>query len=154
MSNELGHFLEELRGKISLREAAKKSGLSHTYIRDLELGKNRKTKAPIRPSADTLIQLAKAYNHSPNDILKKAGYIEEETELYEISKYDQSDEDDEPYNALVEINKLVKKYGIEQMGFFDIEEWKQLGPEDIQMLEEQFKLIVKMAKQKNQNKDK
>ncbi|WP_096199483.1 helix-turn-helix domain-containing protein [Bacillus sp. FJAT-45350] len=78
MENELGKFLEELRGKTSLREVANKSGLSHTYIRDLELGINRKTKAPIRPSADTLKQLAKAYDYPSNELLKKAGYIEED----------------------------------------------------------------------------
>jgi HTH-type transcriptional regulator, competence development regulator len=78
MSNELGKFLEELRGKLSLRDAAEKSGLSHTYIRDLELGVNRKTKAPIRPSADTLKQLADAYNYPVSELLKKAGYLEDE----------------------------------------------------------------------------
>jgi transcriptional regulator with XRE-family HTH domain len=81
MSNELGKFLEDLRGKLSLREAAEKSGLSHTYIRDLELGLNRKTKAPIRPSADTLTQLAEAYGYSVNELLKKAGYLKNEKGL-------------------------------------------------------------------------
>ncbi|WP_182101860.1 helix-turn-helix domain-containing protein [Niallia taxi] len=77
MENDLGRFLEGLRGKLSLRDAANKSGLSHTYIRDLELGINRKTKAPIRPSADTLKQLAQAYDYPVNGLLKKAGYIED-----------------------------------------------------------------------------
>jgi HTH-type transcriptional regulator, competence development regulator len=54
-------------------------------------------------------------------------------------------------DTLAEINKLVEKYGIEQMGFFNIEEWKNLGPEDILMLEEQFKTIVKFAKKRNEN---
>lgn len=77
MSNELGQFLEKLRGKMTLRTAAEKSGLSHSYIRDLELGVNRATKAPIHPSAESLKKLAKAYNYPSNDLLKKAGYIEE-----------------------------------------------------------------------------
>lgn len=143
MSNDLGNFLEKLRGKMSLRVASQKSGLSHTYIRDLELGINRKTKAPIRPSADTLLQLAKAYNHPPNDLLIKAGYLEDTEEITK-SHY---------FNSLAELNKLVEKYGITQMGFFDIEQWKNLGPEDIRMLEEQFKLIVKMAKQRKQHEE-
>jgi HTH-type transcriptional regulator, competence development regulator len=54
----------------------------------------------------------------------------------------------EEYDPLAEINKLVEKYGIEQMGFFDIEKWKKLGPEDIKMLEKQFKLIVDMAEER------
>lgn len=57
------------------------------------------------------------------------------------------------FDSLSEINKLVKKYGIEQMGFFDIEEWKNLGPEDLLLLEEQFKLIVKLAKQRNERNE-
>lgn len=88
MSNELGDFLEELRGKLSLREAANKSGLSHTYIRDLELGVNRKTKAPIRPSADTLKQLAKAYDYPVNELLKKAGYLSSENSLSDKDEVD------------------------------------------------------------------
>ncbi|UJF34399.1 hypothetical protein [Paenibacillus hexagrammi] len=39
ITNSFGKFLEQLRGKMSLRKAASKSGLSHAYIRDLELGK-------------------------------------------------------------------------------------------------------------------
>ena len=88
MSNELGEFLEKLRGKLSLREAARKSGLSHTYIRDLELGMNRKTKAPIRPSADTLKRLAVAYDYPVSELLKRAGYLEEEKGLTDKDKID------------------------------------------------------------------
>jgi len=73
MKKELGKFLEDLRVSegLSLREAAKRSGLSHSYIRDLELGINRKTNAPISPSTDTLEQLAKAYNYPFDKLLEK-----------------------------------------------------------------------------------
>lgn len=76
--NPLGLFLEELRGKTPLREVAYRSGLSHTYIRDLELGINRKTKAPINPTPETLKRLSEAYKYSYEDLMKKAGYIVEE----------------------------------------------------------------------------
>lgn len=75
MGNELGKFLENLRGKITLRDVAKKSGLSHTYIRDIELGINRKTKSPINPSPETLKRLAEAYNFPYEELMKKAGYL-------------------------------------------------------------------------------
>lgn len=75
MRTEFGLFLENLRGKLSLREAAEKSGLSHAYIRDLELGKNRKTKAPISPTPETLKRLADAYNYDYEELMIKAGYI-------------------------------------------------------------------------------
>jgi transcriptional regulator with XRE-family HTH domain len=53
--NEFGDYLRELRGKMSLRDAAKKTGLSHSYIRDLELGKK------TDPSNDSLLKLANSY---------------------------------------------------------------------------------------------
>lgn len=74
MANELGEFLEKLRGKMSLRKAAEKSGLSHTYIRDLELGVNRVTKTPIRPTPETLDRLSTAYNYPYEELMKIAGY--------------------------------------------------------------------------------
>jgi HTH-type transcriptional regulator, competence development regulator len=55
------------------------------------------------------------------------------------------------YDPLAEINKLVEKYGLDQLGFFDIEQWKNLSPDDVLLLEEQFKSIVKFAKKRNEN---
>ncbi|MDR6553775.1 helix-turn-helix transcriptional regulator [Paenibacillus qinlingensis] len=76
-NNHFGKFLETLRGKASLRKAANKSGLSHAYIRDLELGRNRTTNDVIKPSPETLRKLAQAYQYPYTDLLKKAGYLEE-----------------------------------------------------------------------------
>lgn len=53
--NEFGNYLQELRGKMSLRQASTLTGISHTYIRDLELGKK------TDPSVDILTKLANAY---------------------------------------------------------------------------------------------
>ncbi|GAA4862289.1 hypothetical protein GCM10023310_47100 [Paenibacillus vulneris] len=72
---EFGKFLEGLRGSMSLREAAKKSGLSHAYIRDLELEKNRSTNEKITPSPDTLKKLSDAYCYSYTDLMIKAGHL-------------------------------------------------------------------------------
>lgn len=77
-TNSFGKFLEQLRGKLSLRKAATKSGLSHAYIRDLELGRNRSTNDVIKPSPDTLRKLSQAYDFSYTELLIKAGYLEEE----------------------------------------------------------------------------
>lgn len=75
--SKFNDFLKELRGKESLRSVSERTGLSHSYIADLEKGYRRGTKKPIHPSADTLNRLAKAYNYPPKELLKKAGYIEE-----------------------------------------------------------------------------
>ena len=78
MQNELGHTLQTLRSgkKLSLRAVAEKTGLSHGYIRDLELNRNPKTKEPIKPTTDTLSKLASAYEYPLAEFLKLAGYHE------------------------------------------------------------------------------
>lgn len=70
-----GKFLENLRGSMSLREAARKSGLSHAYIRDLELERNRSTNDRITPSPDTLQKLSAAYGYPYMDLMIKAGHL-------------------------------------------------------------------------------
>lgn len=72
---DFGRFLESLRGSMSLREAAKKSGLSHAYIRDLELERNRSTNEKITPSPDTLKKLSAAYGYPYTDLMIKAGHL-------------------------------------------------------------------------------
>ncbi|NOU98009.1 helix-turn-helix domain-containing protein [Paenibacillus sp. LMG 31456] len=73
-----GQFLESLRGNMSLREAAKKCGLSHAYIRDLELEKNRSTNEKITPSPDTLKKLSGAYGYPYTELMIKAGHLMEQ----------------------------------------------------------------------------
>jgi transcriptional regulator with XRE-family HTH domain len=74
---DFGKFLESLRGGMSLREAAKKSGLSHAYIRDLELEKNRSTNEKITPSPDTLKKISNAYGYPYKELMIKAGHLME-----------------------------------------------------------------------------
>lgn len=110
--SELGLYLEKLRGKMSLREAAKRSGLSHTYIRDLEMGINRGTKTAIKPSTESLKTLADTYNKPLEIILEKAGYIEEvdmtiPNELKTIiERFNKLEEDDRDF-LLSKINKIL-----------------------------------------------
>lgn len=85
--SELGVFLRKLRGGLSLREAAKKSGLSYTYIRSLELGKHPRTGAPINPTPDILRGLAKAYNYPHEELMRKAGYLDKEDSAEKLIEY-------------------------------------------------------------------
>lgn len=75
---ELHQFLKELRKRrgYSLREASDRSGLSHSYISSLELGKHPKTKTPISPSPTTLKKLSELYNYSYPELMKMAGYLD------------------------------------------------------------------------------
>ncbi|MFN0222139.1 helix-turn-helix domain-containing protein [Paenibacillus sp. KR2-11] len=94
--SELGEILRRLRGNMSLREAAKRSGLSYSYISSLESGKHPRTGDPIKPSPESLKALAKAYpNSSYSELMKVAGYLEN---LQDIK----DDEILEKKNALIE----------------------------------------------------
>jgi HTH-type transcriptional regulator, competence development regulator len=55
----------------------------------------------------------------------------------------------EEENTLAKINQLIKEYGIEQMGFFDIEKWKSLSEEEIEEIIKHFEWVVHKAKEKN-----
>jgi HTH-type transcriptional regulator, competence development regulator len=89
--NQLGRLLEQLRGDRSLREISQKTGLSHTYIRDIELGRRRVTNTPIKPSAYTLKKFSEVYNYSFVELMRLAGLEDElrdklakEHDLYKI----------------------------------------------------------------------
>ncbi|MGU3473148.1 helix-turn-helix domain-containing protein [Paenibacillus sp. D51F] len=78
MNQNIGQHLEALRMSCgySLREAAKRSGLSHGYIRDVELGVNRKSGAQMIPMPQTLRKFADAYRANYNDLMRIAGHFE------------------------------------------------------------------------------
>ncbi len=58
MANELGNFLREQRGTISLREFAKRIGISHTYLDCIEKGFDFRTEKPVSISVETLRLIA------------------------------------------------------------------------------------------------
>jgi transcriptional regulator with XRE-family HTH domain len=78
-SNDLGRYLEKSRYSkcFSLREAAKITGLSHAYIRDIELGINRSTNREMTPSPLTLRALADCYGINHLILYQMAGFIDE-----------------------------------------------------------------------------
>ncbi|OAT71307.1 helix-turn-helix domain-containing protein [Parageobacillus thermoglucosidasius] len=61
----------------------------------------------------------------------------------------EKDDIPEELNTLAKINQLIKEYGIEQMGFFDIEKWKSLSEEEIEEIIKHFEWVVHKAKEKN-----
>lgn len=68
---ELGQYLKKMRKekKITLREAAKRSGVSHPYLSQLENGKNDK------PSLDVLEKLANVYDQPLSNLLEASGHL-------------------------------------------------------------------------------
>ncbi|WP_060628982.1 helix-turn-helix domain-containing protein [Paenibacillus peoriae] len=78
--NTLGAYLEKLRLSYgySLHAAARKCGLSHGYIRDVEKGINRNNSGSLIPKPNTLKKFALAYNADFNVLMHLAGYSHEE----------------------------------------------------------------------------
>jgi transcriptional regulator with XRE-family HTH domain len=81
--SEIGEYLRKIRGDMPLREAAKRSGLSHSYISSVENDKHPTTKAPVKPSPDSLKRLAKAYGHSYEELMRIAGYLKDDEKIDE-----------------------------------------------------------------------
>lgn len=77
--SDINDLLKDLRKqrRMTLRDAAIKSGLSHSYISSLETGMHPKTKAPINPSPESLKRLAEAYSYSYEKLMEMADYLEE-----------------------------------------------------------------------------
>lgn len=60
---------------LSLRNAAKLIGISHSYLSTLEKGRDPRNNAPISPTPETLQLISKAYNIPYSDLMKTAGYL-------------------------------------------------------------------------------
>ncbi len=74
----LGEFLRgkrEAKG-MSLRGAAKTSGISHVHIRDIEEGRKS-------PSFDKVMKLLRAYMVDTNEFLRETGYLPQNVEPLE-----------------------------------------------------------------------
>lgn len=78
----IGEYLAKLRISCgySLRLAAKKTSLSHGYIRDVELGSKGLHGTAIIPKPSTLKSFATGYNASFNELMRLAGHIEADPE--------------------------------------------------------------------------
>src|SRR5699024_3675894 len=56
----------------------------------------------------------------------------------------------ETFNSLKELNDFVQDLGIDRIGFFDIEEWKNLSKEDMKDIKRHFEWIAHKAKERKQ----
>ncbi|WML38667.1 helix-turn-helix transcriptional regulator [Neobacillus sp. OS1-2] len=137
----LGKRLKYLREKYnySQKRVADSIGISNTQLSRYESGDRNPDPELITKFAD-FYDVTTDYLHGRTDSPKGSN------DQYELIKTD------EMYDSLAEITKLAKKYGLEQLGFFDIEEWKNLSPEEIKMLDAQFKAVANMAKERNEDK--
>lgn len=81
--NSLSEFLKNKRLslKFSLRTAAEKIGISHSYLSNLEKGIDPRSGAPIAATPETLKQIANAYNVSYDMLMSMAGYLSKKEKI-------------------------------------------------------------------------
>lgn len=73
----LGELLKELRGDESLRDAAKRMDITYSYLAMLERGTDRRTDNFIKPTSETLQQIAKAYKYDYIKLVEFAGFSDD-----------------------------------------------------------------------------
>lgn len=67
--------------KLSLREASKIIGISHTYLNNLEKGYDPRNHIQTKPTPDTVMRISKAYDASYEYLMKLSDYLPEDTSL-------------------------------------------------------------------------
>jgi transcriptional regulator with XRE-family HTH domain len=80
MSN-LGELFRQIRvsKNWSIREAARRMGISYSYLSILEKGIDPRTGKDSLPKPDTLRIISKAYDYPYEELMKAAGYINEDS---------------------------------------------------------------------------
>ncbi|OAO79855.1 helix-turn-helix domain-containing protein [Anoxybacillus flavithermus] len=130
----LGDRLKRLRleKKLTQEELGKKINVTKVSISGYENG-NR------TPDTETLQKLADFFNVTTDYLLGRT------------DDPNPPGNDNEELGTLARINQLIKEYGIEQMGFFDIEKWKHLTEDEIREIIQHFEWVAHKAAQKNKS---
>ena len=78
--NNLGELFRHIRlsKNWSIRKAAKRMGISYSYLSILEKGIDPRTGKDSNPKPDTLRLISKAYEYPYEELLKAAGYLNDE----------------------------------------------------------------------------
>jgi len=127
-ANILGDRLKELREQNNLtqKRAAVIFGLTNFQLSRYEKGQSN-------PDPDLIAKFADYYEVSSDYLLGRS------------NKPDQDKQND--LDSISEINRLLEKYEIDEMSFFDIEKWKSMSPEQIRELESYFQYLVQKSRE-------
>lgn len=127
--------LKELRNskKLTQEQIANELNIKRSTYAKYETGENQ-------PDHDTLQNLADFFNVSVDYLLGRTN----KKEFHETNQTE--------YDSLVEINKIIEELGIDSIGFFDVEKWKNLSPEDVEEIKKHFEWVAHKAKQRNKKK--
>ena len=87
---EIGPLLKRLRGQTSLREVQRLTGISSSYLSQIE-------KEKVRPGTDVLKRLANLYGVPFRHLMQRAGHLEDEEE----PKGDEAEEVERAYQYVI-----------------------------------------------------
>lgn len=124
-----------------LRKYRRDKGLTQNNI-SKELGIKRSTYAKYetgenQPDYETLSQLASFFQVTTDELLGR----NKEDNVIEFNKNQ---------DTLTQLNNFFEDLGIDSVGFFDIDEWKELDEESIKEIKNHFEWISHKSKQKNE----
>ncbi|MGP4061470.1 helix-turn-helix domain-containing protein [Halobacillus sp. H74] len=130
----LGERIKHLRIKENLTQKmlAEKLKIPHQNLSNYERGFRQ-------PDYETLQKIADYFEVSTDHLFGRTSIHSE------VSK------DSSEFDSLNEINRLLEKYEIDDMSFFDIEKWKSMSPEQIKELESYFQYLVQKSKEIDKN---
>lgn len=74
-NNALGKAIRKARGDLSLRDYAKKIGISHTHLDSIEKGYDPRTGKPVTISLDTFVKLSDATGIPLEELLFMLKYL-------------------------------------------------------------------------------
>ncbi|GAB6117097.1 hypothetical protein JCM16816_06940 [Thermoanaerobacter brockii subsp. lactiethylicus] len=147
---KLGELIKKYReeNKMSLREFAKKAGLSHSYINNLESGIDPRSGKEVMPTIETLKKIAQAMDMELNDLLTQIGYIETDREQSRQWQPELTEKDKKDIAKELEkmINDLEHSEGL---AFFNGE---PLDEETKEHIKNALKLGLEIAKVRNKQK--
>lgn len=140
--NDLHDFLIKKRKELnlSLRNASKLIGISHSYLSTLEKGIDPRNNAPVKPTPETLKMISDAYNVSYDYLMQLSGYISTENNTSQLTKKDEKD-----------IEKATEKFleGLEGGAMLNGE---ILDEEDLELFKQAVKNGLEYAKISNKKK--
>lgn len=131
LNMSVGNLITKLRKRRNLTQEglAERVGISRASLSHYE--KDRR-----EPDYETLRKLADFFEVTTDYLLGRS----------DTSGGAESHDSD----SIREINRLLDKYEIDDMAFFDIEKWKSMSPEQIRQLESYFHYLVEQSKKINE----
>src|SRR5690242_7021704 len=118
---KFGDRVKQLRleAKMTQKQLSEKLNISESAVEMYE-------RSEREPAFEIVLALSEIFDVTTDYLHGKTDKKDGKADQKKLTQHDDT------YDSLSEITNLVKEFGIEDMGFFDIEKWKNLSPEDVE----------------------